>query len=580
MLKKRISDIQTSGIVHVPPSATAFEAVVLMRKKGISCILVLEGDQLLGIVTERNVVRAVLKNGSDLSAVSVPEIMTTPVLTGTEDMYVYEAFSLLIANSIRHLPILDWRSKIVGIVTQSNLMRFIDEEYFVEYKSVAQIMSTAICTVTPTEIVRNVLRLLVERRISCVIVEQDQKPVGIITERDIARVAAQNLEVIDSPVSVIMSSPVQTVGLDMVVYQAASLMRDANVRRLVAVDKEGRIAGLTTQTDIIRGLEARYVEVLREIIQEKEHELKGTLKDLYEKTAYFDNILYSAIDMGIVATDKDLRITYYNPVAESTFGTKAKDAIGQDLRSLPHLKEQEVFHLNGVMATVLHKRPFQFALSLPGSTGDVRHIQAKFSGIWDKRNQLLGYVLVLNDITDRRNAEDTIRFMAYHDILTGLPNRMLFNERLSLELAHAERTPQTTALMLVDVDHFKDVNDTLGHHAGDALLKAVANRLRDLLRKSDTVARIGGDEFILIMSRLAGAEDAIRLADKVREVLEQPYRIENRDLPVTVSIGVALSPEHGQEAEDLIKIADKAMYKAKDMNRENNRSNIYFWPIS
>ena len=199
------------------------------------------------------------------------------------------------------------------------------------------------------------------------------------------------------------------------------------------------------------------------------------------------------------------------------------------------------------------------------------------SGVWVLENVSLvetyeqGPVLqgTLIDITDRKLAEEQIEFHAYHDILTLLPNRKLFTDRLTLALAHARRAHTTLAVILLDLDHFKDINDTLGHTAGDEVLISIAERLLSSIREGDTVARLGGDEFTLLLNDLQSAEDAARLAEKLLRTLDQPLMLGARQLYVTGSIGIALYPNDGTDAETLLKNADNALYRAKDLGRNN-----------
>ncbi len=173
------------------------------------------------------------------------------------------------------------------------------------------------------------------------------------------------------------------------------------------------------------------------------------------------------------------------------------------------------------------------------------------------------------ELTERKWAEEALVRMATHDPLTGLPNRRLFNDRLNLELAHARRNQRKLAVMLLDLDHFKDVNDTLGHSEGDKLLQAVGVRLISLLRKSDTVARMGGDEFTLLLPEIAQAEDATQVAPKILEAFREPFEFNGHELHITTSIGIALYPDDGEDADTLMKNADIAMYRAKEQGRDN-----------
>ena len=161
--------------------------------------------------------------------------------------------------------------------------------------------------------------------------------------------------------------------------------------------------------------------------------------------------------------------------------------------------------------------------------------------------------------------------MAMHDALTGLPNRRLLMDRLALAIAHASRNRQTMAVMFLDLDGFKQVNDTLGHDAGDALLRMVADRLVAAVRQEDTVARLGGDEFVIGLWELTHAEGVVTLVSKVLQAVSQPYSIQGRSVNITASVGVGLYPAHGEEGETLMKSADLALYEAKHSGKNNYR---------
>ncbi len=162
-----------------------------------------------------------------------------------------------------------------------------------------------------------------------------------------------------------------------------------------------------------------------------------------------------------------------------------------------------------------------------------------------------------------------VREMAYHDALTHLPNRSLFNDRLNLEMTRARRHQQRLAMLLLDLDHFKQVNDTLGHGMGDQLLQAVGERLTGLVRKNDTVARMGGDEFVLMLPEITKPEDVAMVAEKIVEGFRTLFVLDGHELLVTTSIGIALYPDDGEEGDALMKSADIAMYRAKQQGRNN-----------
>jgi len=163
--------------------------------------------------------------------------------------------------------------------------------------------------------------------------------------------------------------------------------------------------------------------------------------------------------------------------------------------------------------------------------------------------------------------------MAYHDPLTGLPNRILFNDRLSMAIIHSQRKKLRFALLILDLDHFKQVNDTFGHSVGDGLLRSVGTRLQNLLRKSDTVARMGGDEFLILLQDISRPESAVTIAGKILKEFKKPFVVEPHTLTVTTSIGIAVYPDDGEDGETLMIHADAALYRAKREGR--NRCHSY-----
>ncbi|MDH4234328.1 MAG: EAL domain-containing protein [Gallionella sp.] len=189
---------------------------------------------------------------------------------------------------------------------------------------------------------------------------------------------------------------------------------------------------------------------------------------------------------------------------------------------------------------------------------------------FNERNRPIRMVGIFQDITERKQAEQRIQQMAHFDALTDLPNRTLLNDRVNQAISMAQRSQGTLVILFVDIDHFKNINDTLGHRIGDMLLVEIAGRMESVMRDEDTISRLGGDEFILLLQG-TGADGAAHVADKLLSVIARPYKIEQHDLLVTPSIGIAIYPEDGQNLETLSMSADMAMYRAKQEGRNNYR---------
>ena len=195
--------------------------------------------------------------------------------------------------------------------------------------------------------------------------------------------------------------------------------------------------------------------------------------------------------------------------------------------------------------------------------------QARFT---NAQGEVIGTVGCARDITERKASEAFVQHLAHHDVLTDLPNRALLTDRLFQALARARRDMGSLAVVFLDLDRLKPVNDTLGHDIGDLLLKEVANRLRQVMtRKSDTVARLGGDEFVVLLPRINKDQDAVSVAENILHTLNQPFSIEQHAIHISASIGIAIYPQHGDEVNQLLRHADAAMYCAKHAGRNGYR---------
>ncbi len=199
--------------------------------------------------------------------------------------------------------------------------------------------------------------------------------------------------------------------------------------------------------------------------------------------------------------------------------------------------------------------------------GELRLLTWNNTALRDARGAITGTASLGIDVTESKRAEKEIERLAYHDALTGLPNRLRFEDRLDLALSLAQRHDYMVALLFLDLDRFKVINDSLGHKMGDLLLRKVAERFQGMIRDTDTLARLGGDEFIWLLSKVRSPQSAARVADKVLELFQQPFLLGGREVYVTASIGISIYPEHGANAEALVKNADIAMYRAKQSGR-------------
>lgn len=261
------------------------------------------------------------------------------------------------------------------------------------------------------------------------------------------------------------------------------------------------------------------------------------------------------------------RFRYVNPAAASITGYGREDFQGLVFWELVHPDFRDVVRERGLARQRGADVPSRYEFKIVRRDGEERWLDFSAGSVeFGGRPAALGIAF---DVTERKRAEEQIKSLAYHDVLTGLPNRLLFTDRLNVAVAQAHRLSQRLGILFLDLDRFKVINDSLGHGLGDRLLQAVAERLESGVREGDTVARLGGDEFILLLPGIGRADDVAKVAEKVLDSLRLPFRIEGRDLFVTASIGISLYPEDGTDAETLVKNADTAMYRAKEQGRDN-----------
>jgi diguanylate cyclase (GGDEF)-like protein/PAS domain S-box-containing protein len=201
--------------------------------------------------------------------------------------------------------------------------------------------------------------------------------------------------------------------------------------------------------------------------------------------------------------------------------------------------------------------------------GTTWYIECSISPLRNQQGKIIGFRSVGRDVSERVELQNKLAQMAMHDGLTGLPNRVLLNDRFEMAVARAQRNKKKLSVMILDLDKFKLINDTLGHGTGDGLLKSVAARLSDMVRKSDTVARIGGDEFVVLLPETSLPRDAVNTAQKIVKAFSKSFTVDGHDLNVTTSIGIAIYPENGNDMESLLKKADTAMYFAKEHGRNS-----------
>ncbi len=277
----------------------------------------------------------------------------------------------------------------------------------------------------------------------------------------------------------------------------------------------------------------------------------------------FHSAVLSAVHDPVCVTDPRGRIEWMNQAFSQTLGGIAHQMVGKPLRSFPHAQFQEAW--TTFDATTKAVNSVKTEIMETGSNGESLVFEQMVVPLVDAQGGTTHFVVSLHDVTVRAVAEMQMKHQAYHDSLTDLPNRIMFEDHLRLGLAQARRDGTLLALLFLDLDNFKPINDQHGHQIGDRLLRMVAKRLVACVRTTDTVSRLSGDEFTIVLQGLERIQDIRQVARKILGCLAPPISLDGKDIPVQISIGIAVSPNDSTDPRNLLAMADQAMYRAKDL---------------
>lgn len=331
------------------------------------------------------------------------------------------------------------------------------------------------------------------------------------------------------------------------------------------VRKDGSCVDVELRSSLVRDQDGRpdyYVDIVEDIT-----EIKKVRAAAHEIAENYRLLVESAVDHAILRMDCAGNVTSWNTGAQNIFKYTEEEIVG---------KHGSIFFTPEDRETGQDRLEMETALTRGRADDDRWHVRKDGSRFWssgvitptrDEDGEPNGFVKILRDLTDRKLSQERTVYLSQHDNLTGLPNRRKFHEELVRVTETLKNSDQRVGILFIDLDHFKNINDTLGHHIGDALLMAVSQRLTDITRKADVCARLGGDEFGLIYKLLSSEKELAQLAEKLLAAFAQPMKLYGHQVTVNASIGITVFPDHAQDSEQLLRYADMAMYHAKKQGR-------------
>jgi diguanylate cyclase (GGDEF)-like protein/PAS domain S-box-containing protein/hemerythrin-like metal-binding protein len=427
-------------------------------------------------------------------------------------------------------------------------------------------------------------RAIVEAAPNAIVVVDENAVICVANSQVEMMFGYQRSELLGRPIEIVVPERLQAQhSVARTAFLAAPEVRAMGMGRdLFGRRKDGTEVPIEIGLSALHTAEGRFVLAsIIDISKRKavEHLLREAAADQLRESIIF------SLPASVIATNTDGQIVTINPAGERLLGYTKEELVGQSV-TLLH-EQQELRHRAIDLSRQLHKdiAPDFQVIVAAGSRpvidehewtycrkdGTTVPVQIAITVLRDAAGKASGYLAVANDITARKQAEASLRHMADHDALTGLPNRALLADRLRMAMRQARRSKCQVSVLMLDLDQFKQVNDSLGHHLGDQLLLAVAERLRNSVREVDTVARLGGDEFVIVVNDVADLEDLSPLIAQIGKSVASPLRLDRHELHVTASIGGCLYPRDGHDVSTLLKKADSAMYQAKAAGRSTFR---------
>ena len=531
-----------------------------MNEARCSSILVMEGGAAVGIWTEHD---ALAMDFSDPFAFERPiaEVMSAPVKTLHHQCSLGDAAIHFREEGLRHFLVVDDTSHPLGVITQTDVVQNQGIEYFVLLREVKTIAKTSLPIIPGTLSLSDAARRMHELGLDALVVEGKDGALGILTERDVLRFVSDRQPHAD--VWEAASKPLITVPENSSLYHARNIFSDNRIRHLGVTGMNGDFFGVIAYSDILASIEHAYVRELQGMLKEREELLNFSNRHLRLAEKVFETTFE-----GIMVTDANSAIESINPAFTKITGYELHEVVGKKPGVLSSGRH-DLEYYRKMQSDLAGNGCWQGEIWNRRKNGEVYPEWLSISTVKNPEGRITNYVAIFSDITERKASEDHVRHLAHHDALTNLPNRMLLMERLSHALAHAHRQGQKVAVMFLDLDRFKNINDTLGHMVGDQLLKSVAERLSACVREDDTVARLGGDEFVIVLEDVSSIQDVIGVTQKLINAMERSVMLDRQEMYITTSIGVSVYPDDGDSADILIRHADTAMYRAKEQGRNN-----------
>lgn len=558
--QEKVENVMSYSHVALAQEANLNEAIALMVQFKLPVVVVVHAGKPVGILTERDLVR--LGRGDTKGNTLLHQVMTSPVTSVTPERSIYFAIELMREQAIRTLVVVDDDGFFQGVLTEHDVVKKIESRYVSVLTSIIQRQEDDISRIRHELDEKHVLSAVLHESLGVGLVVAD--PVGKVHYMNPAAAGLFGLMPAEAPGmaldALFRSSGMHTSDLvpafDAARRGACYEYDLAHHTEANAFELHVRIAPIQDMDGNILGL----VQAIQDVTERNHSERK-----LKQAASIFENTIE-----GVIIADGEANILSVNPAFTRITGYEEHEVRGKNPRVLGSGRQDRAFY----------KQMWQALSSTGYWQGEIwnRHKNGKAYAEWltinvirDNAGEPKNFIAVFADITSSKKVHDEFEYLAHHDPLTKLPNRLLFNARLTHSLARAVRSGGLVAILMIDLDGFKLINDQLGHHSGDQVLEIVADRLSAHTRIEDTVARLGGDEFVVVLEDLGSEAIATSIARKLIQEISRPIALDGREVAVTASVGIAFSSTEEKNPKALLTTADVALYEAKKAGKNTLR---------
>lgn len=551
----KLYQIANRRLLTCEPDTPVIEAARLMRENHCGSVVVTSGGRPVGIWTERDVYRVDFADPASFDQ-PISAVMSKPVrsIGGRETLNA--ARLIFSREKIRHLVVEDDDGHPLGMVSQTDIVLSHRIEHYLTFREVRSVMSTSVLVIDTATPFDQAVGRMREAKVEAALITSPAWPAaGIVTERDILYWIAERRS---GTVGDAATRPVISVSAGDSLLEARDICVQNRFRHLAVRDENGAFVGILNFSNLLSLVEAEYLARLDIALRERDEALIRSRQDLDLARQVIDGAA-----TGVLIVNTDGQIEWVNPAFCQTTGYSPEEAIGQTPRLLKSGRHDVAFYRQ-MWDELANSGRWQGEIWNRRKDGAHYLERLAINTIRHADGQIAKYAGVFLDITESKLQEERLHRLAYHDPLTRLPNRRLLMERLHAAMDTAAAEDGQFGVLFIDLDEFKQVNDALGHDAGDRVLIEVADRLRECVRDQDLVARMGGDEFVILLPTLTQPEAAATVARRVRHALSRPIDTGGQLRDVGCSVGIAIFPDDATDVDSLLSYADRGMYSAKN----------------